>query len=192
MATAESTVRHIADQMLATRGWSPLGGAEPSACDTERPAVLSGITVYTHADKRLALMFAHAHARIGIRDVRTLIEYARTCDVAHIVLVTTAAVTAFAQQNLGQLAHSNGLRVETWLRSHLLINPLMHRLCPPMRVLSAEERSAVAARHRLRDLPKILEDDIVARFCGARAGDVFEIVRPHPDGYTYTVHRTVV
>ena len=197
MDAIEPVVRDIAHQMLTTRGWQ-LARADGDGDDGDArappsPAMLDAVCVYVdRARARLALMFAQPRARVGIRDMRVLTEYARARDMRRLLLVTTAPVTTFAQQHLGEITHGNDLAIETWLRANLLVNPLQHRLCPPMRVVDADERRALAARYRLDRLPKILETDIVARFCGARVDDVFEVVRAHPDGYTYNVHRVVV
>lgn len=187
----EDVVRHIAHQMLTTRGWTT--SSERESTRDARPSMLDNIAIYEGARARLlALMFAQPRARIGIRDMRVLTEYARARGVAHILLVTSAAVTTFAQQHLGEITHPDNLVVETWLRTNLLVNPLAHRLCPPMRVVSARERDTIAKKYNLAHLPRILASDIIARFCGARVGDIFEIVRAHPDGYSYTTHRVVV
>jgi DNA-directed RNA polymerase I, II, and III subunit RPABC1 len=69
---------------------------------------------------------------------------------------------------------------EVFTIDELLIVIIDHNLVPPHYLLSTEEKDLYFStfNHHPRDMKKILVNDPVARFYGAKVGDLFKIIRP--------------
>tara|TARA_B100000683_G_scaffold68062_1_gene66761 strand:+ start:239 stop:460 length:222 start_codon:yes stop_codon:yes gene_type:complete len=65
---------------------------------------------------------------------------------------------------------------------------------PPHRLLGKEEQIETLKRLRAtpEQLPKLFTSDPVAKWYGARPGQVMEITRASPDGHFYKAHRVVI
>ena len=61
-------------------------------------------------------------------------------------------------------------------------------------LLSDDEKTALLTRYHLRDaqLPRMRVIDPVARYFGARRGQVMKIVRPSPTAGRYVTYRLVL
>ena len=69
--------------------------------------------------------------------------------------------------------------VQIFLQSHLNFNISKHRKVPKHRIISQEEIDAMSKEYnitKLSSLPKIDSQDAMAKWIGARPGDVVEIV----------------
>jgi DNA-directed RNA polymerase subunit H (RpoH/RPB5) len=69
---------------------------------------------------------------------------------------------------------------EVFTIDELLIVIIDHNLVPPHYLLSTEEKDLYFStfNHHPRDMKKILVNDPVSRFYGAKVGDLFKIIRP--------------
>jgi DNA-directed RNA polymerase subunit H (RpoH/RPB5) len=69
---------------------------------------------------------------------------------------------------------------EVFTIDELLIVIIDHNLVPPHYLLTNEEKELyfTTFNHHPRDMKKILVNDPVARFYGAKVGDLFKIIRP--------------
>jgi DNA-directed RNA polymerase subunit H (RpoH/RPB5) len=69
---------------------------------------------------------------------------------------------------------------EVFTIDELLIVIIDHNLVPPHYLLSVEEKDLYFStfNHHPRDMKKILINDPIARFYGAKLGDLFKIIRP--------------
>lgn len=69
---------------------------------------------------------------------------------------------------------------EVFTIDELLIVIIDHNLVPPHYLLSVEEKDLYFStfNHHPRDMKKILVNDPIARFYGAKVGDLFKIIRP--------------
>jgi DNA-directed RNA polymerase I, II, and III subunit RPABC1 len=69
---------------------------------------------------------------------------------------------------------------EVFTIDELLIVIIDHNLVPPHYLLSTEEKEEYFStfNHHPRDMKKILVNDPVARFYGAKVGDLIKIIRP--------------
>jgi DNA-directed RNA polymerase subunit H (RpoH/RPB5) len=76
----------------------------------------------------------------------------------------------------------------------LMVNILEHDLQPKFRLLSAKEVEEYfnSYTNKIRDMPKILDSDPVARYFGAKVKDIFEIVRPSTTTCESIIYRIVV
>ncbi len=73
-------------------------------------------------------------------------------------------------------------------------NILEHELVPKHVLLSEEERKEVLKEYRatLKQLPRMLASDPVAKLLGAKPGDVVKIIRKSPTAGENVYYRVVV
>jgi len=69
---------------------------------------------------------------------------------------------------------------EVFTIDELLIVVIDHHLVPPHYILNTQEKEEyfTTFNHHPRDMKKILINDPIAKFYGAKIGDVFKIIRP--------------
>ena len=127
-----------------------------------------------------------SNSRIGVKDTRLLVEEMNKANIKHVIMVVAKDLTSFACNELSNCS----LRIEKWLINNLQVNPLTFFLTPEHRMLTLLEKKALGIKHT--KLPRMMLSDAIARFYGARKGNIFEIKRISPDGFQYTVYRIVV
>jgi DNA-directed RNA polymerase I, II, and III subunit RPABC1 len=82
---------------------------------------------------------------------------------------------------------------EMFLLSELIINRINHRLVPKHIMLTDTEKKELLNTYDCKDtqLPRMLTTDFVARYFGAKPGDIFKILRPSPSAGFYVSFRVV-
>jgi len=81
---------------------------------------------------------------------------------------------------------------EVFQEIDLMVNILEHDLQPKFRLLTKPEVDEyfVTFDNKKREMPRILDSDPVARYFGAKIGDILEIIRPSVtsvEAYTYRI-----
>ena len=107
------------------------------------------------------------------------------------IIIVQNGMTPSAKQSLGDMAPKYLL--EQFLEAELLVNITEHELVPEHVVLTADEKTELLARYKLKDvqLPKIQGGDPVARYLGLKRGQVVKIVRPSETAGRYVSYRLV-
>lgn len=82
---------------------------------------------------------------------------------------------------------------EFFIYTELIINRTEHRLVPKHILLTDAEKKELLTTYECKDsqLPRMLKTDFVARYFGAKAGDIFRIIRPSPSAGFYVSYRVV-
>jgi len=127
-------------------------------------------------------------ARVSVKTIRTICSEAVHSKASKLILVSIGKLTTFAAQ---ETKNMRDIQIETWQLSDLSINPELHELVPPHEILNSK-RTKQRGIKSPSELPKMQGTDMMARFLGAKKGDVIEIKRTHPEGHYYIVHRVVV
>jgi DNA-directed RNA polymerase I, II, and III subunit RPABC1 len=82
---------------------------------------------------------------------------------------------------------------EIFLSNELVFNRTKHRLIPKHVMLNETEKKEVLSTYDCRDtqIPRMVTTDYIARYYGAKAGDMFKIYRPSPSSGVYITYRVV-
>jgi DNA-directed RNA polymerase I, II, and III subunit RPABC1 len=82
---------------------------------------------------------------------------------------------------------------EIFLFNELVFNRTKHRLVPKHVMLNETEKKEVLTTYDCRDtqIPRMVTTDFLARYYGAKAGDMFKIYRPSPSSGVYITYRVV-
>lgn len=120
-------------------------------------------------------------SRVSERDLQSYIEYSKENRYgAGIIVVTytkpSEATLAFLRLYISD--RQNPL-VQIFEIRHLQFDISKHRKVPAHRIISDEERTEMMKEFHVKDpimLPKIDSQDAMARWIGARPGDVIEVI----------------
>lgn len=66
--------------------------------------------------------------------------------------------------------------VQVFLLAHLYFNYSKHQLVPRHRLLDDKERTDISKKYEIAKFPRIESQDAMAKYLGARPGDVVEVV----------------
>jgi len=103
------------------------------------------------------------------------------------IVITSLSKKAFKQFDEYPLT-------EVFQEIELMVNVLEHDLQPKFRLLTKSEVDEYfkTYENKKREMPRIVDSDPVARYFGAKIGDVFEIIRPSVTTGESITYRIVV
>lgn len=138
------------------------------------------------------LVFFPDEPKIGIKTVKTYCTRMQEENITRAIIVVQQGMTPSAKQALTDMAPKYVL--EQFLESELYVNITEHELVPEHVVLTAEEKSELLNRYKLREsqLMRIQASDPVARYHGLKRGQVVKIIRPSETAGMYISYRLVV
>ena len=124
--------------------------------------------------KNLIVLFSEEDS-IGIKPILALTERMSDMKLRHCILVYPKTVTAPAKKSILK----GKLRIELFSDDELVMNITKHRLMPKHTLLNAGEKEALFQESDLKEsqLTRILPTDPMAKYLGARRGDVIKVVR---------------
>jgi DNA-directed RNA polymerase subunit H (RpoH/RPB5) len=103
------------------------------------------------------------------------------------IVITSVSKKAYKQFN-------DYPQTEVFQEIELMVNVLEHDLQPKFRLLTKQEVDEYfdTFQNKKREMPRILDSDSVARYFGAKIGNIFEIVRPSITSGESVSYRIVV
>lgn len=125
--------------------------------------------------------------------------------ITNAILVAQNTLTAFARnvsirmfvkwcgfQAIASVAPQRN--IEYFVENELLVNITRHELVPKHIPLSEDEKQALLKQYKIKDLqlPRILQNDSVARYLGLQRGQVVKIIRPSESAGRYVTYRLCV
>lgn len=165
-------------------------GDKPSE---KRPARSDLVVLVAHNDDPTDQMFVFFpdEPKIGIKTVKNYCQRMQEDSISRAIIVVQQDMTPSARQALKDMAPKYIL--EQFLESELLINITEHDLVPEHVVLTAEEKSELLAKYKLKEnqLMRIQATDPVARYFGLKRGQVVKIIRPSETAGRYISYRLV-
>jgi len=131
--------------------------------------------------------------KVGVKPIKTYCERMKAENVLRAIIVVKINLTPFAKQAIREMSQ-RGYRVEYFRDSELLVDITDHKLVPQHIVLTNNEKQELLARYRLKasQLPRIQQQDPVARYLGLRATQVVKIIRPSETAGRYITYRICV
>ncbi|XP_053993207.1 DNA-directed RNA polymerases I, II, and III subunit RPABC1-like [Hylaeus volcanicus] len=160
--------------------------------DYQRSRMLLLGTSITDADKKIMVFFSDETKKMGVKPIRELTDKMAEGNIQRAILVVQYPLTVFAKDAMSDAAPNH--IIEWFLESELLINITKHELVPRHILLTDSEKQNLLARYRIKDtqLPRIQQEDAVARYLGLSKGQVVKIVRPSETAGRYVTYRLVI
>jgi DNA-directed RNA polymerase I, II, and III subunit RPABC1 len=142
-------------------------------------------------DHKIFVFFPKVSAKVGVFTIRQYIKEMQENDVNQAIIVVKDAITAFAKQ---VFVEAKPLVIECFKENELLIDKLEHVLVPTHVLLDEEEKKELLKIYKSKEgqLPKMLSSDPIARYFGAKKGQVFKITRASESSGNYIYYRIVV
>jgi DNA-directed RNA polymerase I, II, and III subunit RPABC1 len=127
--------------------------------------------------------------KVGVKPIKVYTDRMRAEGVSNAIMILKVDITPFAKQAVQEM--SDSFRIEHFKESELLVDITKHQLVPTHLVLTANEKSELLKRYRLKDtqLPRIQPNDPIARYYGMKRGQVVKIIRPSETAGRYVTYR---
>ncbi|KAK0395845.1 hypothetical protein QR680_001461 [Steinernema hermaphroditum] len=159
-----------------------------------RPSRNDLTVLVAHTDDPTDQMFVFfpEEPKIGIKTIKAICQQMQEQSITRAIIVVQTGMTPSAKQSINDMQPKYTL--EQFLESELLINITEHELVPEHVVMTSDEKAELLARYKLKDgqLPRIQQNDPVARYFGLKRGQVVKIVRPSETAGRYITYRLVV
>jgi DNA-directed RNA polymerase I, II, and III subunit RPABC1 len=138
-----------------------------------KPLINDDQLVFTIDDKKFGIKFISTFLTTIKKETSIENFLEKNSDVHKFVIINRLSDRAIKQI----LEHKN---TEVFTMDELLIVVIDHYLVPQHILLSPEEKEnyLTTFNHQIRDMKKILLNDPIAKFYGAKVGDMFKIIRP--------------
>jgi len=140
---------------------------------------------------RIFVFFPKISTKVGVFTIRQYIKEMQENEVKQAIVVVKDAITAFAKQ---VFIEAKPLVIECFKENELLVDKLMHVLVPKHELLEEDEKRELLKIYKLKEgqLPKMLTSDPIAKYFGAKKGQVFKITRPSESSGDYIYYRIVI
>jgi DNA-directed RNA polymerase subunit H (RpoH/RPB5) len=139
--------------------------------------------------EKTCLVWFSLDGKAGVTVIGDIVKQMEAEDVYESVLVTEG-LTSHATQKLNS-TNSQNFFICVMPPKSLMFDVCDHKFVPPHRILGEEEKRKVFEKYENGKLPIMYLDDPVAKYMGARVGDVFEIVRNRPNVGEHLYYRQV-
>ncbi|KAJ2752846.1 DNA-directed RNA polymerases II 24 kDa polypeptide (RNA polymerase II subunit 5) [Coemansia aciculifera] len=134
-------------------------------------------------------VFFPDHKSVGITPIKEYISKMAKESVSSAIIVYRHTLTSMASKLMSEF--SGKYRMEKFNEADLLVNITEHELVPQHKVLNDEQKKEILKRYRLKEtqLPRIQQEDPVARYYGMCRGQVVQIIRPSETAGRYVTYR---
>lgn len=128
--------------------------------------------------------------KVGVKPIKTFVDRMKAENVFKAIIVVKTNLTAFAKQAIREVSQ-RGYRIEYFRDAELLVDITEHKLVPQHIVLSEQQKVELLSRYRLKpsQLPRIQQQDPIARYLGLKTGQVVKITRPSETAGRYITYR---
>jgi len=163
----ESRAIEILKEMLESRGIKKVE-------EEIIAAALEDTKMYKYAS--ILIVFS-TKTRVGNSELTAFLKFAEENGYsAGIIIVSQTPISESVQNSLiSHISEKSNALVQIFEIRKLQFNISKHRKVPNHKLLSDAEKADVVKMYELEKMPKILCQDEMAKFVGARPGDVVEI-----------------
>ncbi|KCZ81911.1 hypothetical protein H312_00672 [Anncaliia algerae PRA339] len=136
--------------------------------------------IYKSNNKAIFVVF-NEEQKLSVKAARMILENAKSYNINNVLIVVQEG---HSHQVNDLIKDYKEIKVEIFKEKEVLFNVIKHELVPKHRIMSDEEKAHFLEKNRVmvEQLPQIMIDDIVARYYGAKRGDLFEIIRKGENG----------
>ncbi|CAM6125902.1 unnamed protein product [Calypogeia fissa] len=122
-------------------------------------------------------VFFPEEAKVGVTVIKRYAEIMKEHKVKLAILVLQRKLTLYGRQSISEM--SGKYRIEVFQEAELLVNIKDSVLVPEHHVLTDDEKKTIMASFNASSaqMPRLLEDDPVARYFGLKKGQMVKIVR---------------
>ena len=137
------------------------------------------------------IVFFTEDTNVGVKPIRQFVQTMSDKNIMRAIVVIRQSITPAAQKIMQSLPK---LKFEMFYEAELLVNITEHQLVPKHELLTADERKELLKRYHLREtqLPRIYQQDPVAKYFGLKRGDVVRILRASETAGRYVTYRLVI
>ncbi|KAJ1914056.1 DNA-directed RNA polymerases II 24 kDa polypeptide (RNA polymerase II subunit 5) [Mycoemilia scoparia] len=138
------------------------------------------------------LVFFPDSTTVGVQPIKNYLQKMIEQGVTKAIIVCRKDLTAIARKSLASIDSKYNL--ESFNEKELLVNITKHELVPKHVVLTAPEKKELLIKYRLKDsqIPRIKENDPVAKYYGMKRGQVVKIIRQSETAGRYLTYRICV
>lgn len=147
------------------------------------------VTKRSDPNDQIIVFFPDENKPVGVKPIRVLTEKMEERKLNHAILVVQQKLTAFARTAIQEM--SPKFEIEVFHESELIVNVTKHVLVPEHVPLNSEEKKSLLERYKVKEnqLPRIQQQDPVARYLGLKKGQVVKIIRPSETAGRYVTYR---
>jgi len=143
----------------------------------------------------IAVYFAD-EPKVGVKPIRKYYDHMNEQQISKAIVVVIQGMTPFAKQALSELCNMAKVRIyiEQFTENELLVNITEHVLVPEHVLLNDKEKKELLAKYKLKEtqLPRMQQQDPVARYYGLQRGQIVKIIRPSETAGKYVTYRIII
>ena len=149
---------------------------------------------HLHNQKKILVYFVNTPVQISVSDVTTFARIIRDKEVGNGVIISFKSLQTSAEKIIREINIDDNYNIEYFNIDELIVNISKHVLVPKHVNCSEEEKKKVLSYYRAKEsqLPKILQTDPMARYLGARKGNLIKIERKSQTAGQYIMYRLVI
>lgn len=172
------------DQFKATYG------DRPSQGDPSRSKLIILVSHNDDPADQLYVFFPD-DPKVGVKTIVAYIKKMEEEEITRAIIVVSQGMSPSAKKAINDIGPK--YTFEPFLDSELMINITNHFLVPTHQLLSVDEKKELLGRYKLKEnqLPRIRQDDPIARYFGLKRGQVVRIVRTSETAGRYVTYRLV-
>lgn len=136
--------------------------------------------VYKGENKQVLVFFSEEQ-KLSVKNVRPILDNAKHHNITNVIIAVQDGYSPQVSDVIREFKEKN---VEIFKENELLFNVTKHELVSKHRIMTEKEKKKFLEKIRVKEeqLPQIMSDDVVARYYGAKKGDLFEIIRKSESG----------
>lgn len=135
---------------------------------------LSLMKIIIEKDNISLMVLISDEIKISLKGIKLIFDEMQRMNIKKLILIADG-IGHSAQK----LIDESEYEIDFFKTKELMFNVTQHVLVPKHRILTLEEKNEFLKNRKLKEneLPQIMKNDPVAKYYGARKGDVFEIQR---------------
>lgn len=135
----------------------------------------SNLRIIVQKDKEMLFVFFSDEEKMSLKNVKILVENIEKQNIKNLIVVLREGISPAASK----FALECPVNITIFKEKELLFNVTKHSLVFKHRIITLEEKEKLLEEKKIKEeqMPKILVTDPVAKYLGAKKGDVLEIER---------------